>query len=182
MDHPAKRRPILRKEIKGNLQYQRADEEWSLGRLKRAFRLFLAAAKAGNVSAFGVVAQFYDHGYGVKTNQTAALYWYRRAYRYGDFVAANNMACIWRDRGKLSRAIWWLKRAVKLGNGDANLNIAKIYLRGARNSKKAIRYLDLCTSGRATEGSKEEARLLLRQLKSGEAKRASRTGRVARVK
>jgi TPR repeat protein len=164
------------REVEANRLYQRADKLWSRGRMRSAFRLFLAAAKAGVVPAFRTVGQFYDRGDGVKANQEAALYWYRRAYRHGSDSAANNIGCIWRDRGKLSRAIWWLKRAVKLGDDDANLNIAKIYLRGERNSKKAIQYLNKsCKSGRATEGSKEEARLLLRQLKSGEAKRASRT-------
>ena len=102
--------------------YECADKEWSRGRMRSAFRLFLASAKAGNASAFGTVAQFYDYGCGVKFNENGALYWYRRAYRHGDSTAANNIGCILRDQNKLSLALQWFHRAVKLGDGAANLN------------------------------------------------------------
>lgn len=149
-----------------NALYQRADKEWSRGRLRSAFRLFLAAAKAGMVSAFDTVGQFYDFGTGVKANRDLALYWYRRAYRHGSDSAANNAGCIWRDRKQLSRALMWFHRAVKLGDDEANLNIAKIYLREKRTLKKAILYLKkTCKSRYVTEGSKEEARALLKELK-----------------
>jgi uncharacterized protein len=153
------------REVEANRLYQRADRLWSQGRMRPAFRLFLAAAKAGIVPAFRTVGQFYDRGDGVKANQEAALYWYRRAYRHGSESAANNIGCIWRDRGKLSRAMWWLKQAVKLGDDDANLNIAKVYLRRRRNLAKAEEYLNkVCKSKRVTRGSKEEARQLLKKL------------------
>jgi len=143
--------------------------------MRSAFRLFLAAAKYGMVQAFGTVAQFYDRGEGVRANQKAALYWYRRAYRHGSDTAANNIGCIWRDRGNLSRGICWLKRAVELGDDDANLNIAKIYLRTGRNLEKAIHHLNKTReSGRATVGSKKEASLLLKRLKNHKAKHNSR--------
>jgi len=153
------------REVEANRLYQRADKLWSRGRMRHAFSLFLAAAKAGIVPAFRTVGQLYDRGDGVKANQEAALYWYRRAYRHGSESAANNIGCIWRDRGKLSRAIWWLKRAVKLGDDDANLNIAKVYLRRRRNLAKAAEYLNkVRKSKRVTTGSKEEARQLLKKL------------------
>jgi tetratricopeptide (TPR) repeat protein len=159
------------REAEANRLYQRADKLWSRGRIRSAFRLFLAAAKAGTVPAFRIVGQFYDRGDGVKANQASALYWYRRAYRHGSESAANNIGCIWRDRGKLDRAVSWLKRAVKLGDNDANLNIAKIYLR-TKHREKAIHYLNkACKSRRVTEGSKEEAKRLLKDLKGPKASR-----------
>jgi TPR repeat protein len=159
-----------------NALYQRADEQWGRGRMRSAFRLFLAAAKAGMVPASEIVGQFYDHGIGVKADQDLALYWYRRAYRHGYDSAANNIGCVWRDRKKVSRALVWLHRAVKLGDDDANLNIAKIYLRDNRSLKKAILYLKKVYRSRyVTEGSKEEARLLLERLKNMGAKHGLRT-------
>ena len=159
----------LSQEIKANLLYQSAEEHWRKRRLHAAFRLFLAAAKAGNGPALETVANFYDLGIGVKTNQNAALYWYRRAYQYGSNIAANNIGVIWRDRKKLSRALLWLRRAVDLGDGDANLQIAKIYLGNKLNQGKAIHYLKItCLAANATRGSREEARKLLKQVrKSG---------------
>jgi hypothetical protein len=54
---------------------------------------------------------------------------------------------------------------VKLGDDDANLNIAKVYLRRRRNLAKAVEYLNkVRKSKRVTTGSKEEARQLLKKL------------------
>ena len=96
-----------------NLLYQRAEEEWRRGRLRNAFRLFLAAAKAGMPSAFGLLGQFYDQGEGVKADADAALHWYRRAYRSGDYSVANNIGCILRDKKRPVQAVKWFHRAVQ---------------------------------------------------------------------
>ncbi len=176
----AKARPFrsMAEEIKAAELYQRAHKDWSRGRMRSAFRLFLAAAKAGMVPAFRTVGQFYDCGDGVRANEDAAIYWYRRAYRDGDYSAANNIGCIWRHRRQLGRALMWLHRAVRLGDDDANLNIAKIYLGDKRSLKKAIPYLKKIYRSRyVTEGTREEAKLLLGQLKNRETKRPSRTRR-----
>lgn len=147
--------------------YERADKEWSRGRMRSAFRLFLASAKAGNASAFGTVAQFYDYGCGVKFNENAALYWYRRAYRHGDSTAANNIGCILRDQNKLKPALQWFHQAVTLEDGDANMNIAKIYLHRKRDEKRATRYLiTVCKAKNATALSKEQAKQMLHDLKT----------------
>jgi TPR repeat protein len=167
----AKRLSWMARQIEANELYQRADEHWSRGRLRPAFRLFLAAAKAGIEDALGIVGYFYDDGVGVKADQDAALYWYRRAYRHGSDSAANNIGCIWRDRKKFSRALMWFKRAVRLGDGDANLNIAMIYLYHKPDLKKAIRYLHNTLKLRnVTDGGKEEARSLLKQVRKSRAR------------
>ena len=146
--------------------YERAEKHWADGELRLAFRLFLAAARAGFVPALGLVAQFYDFGYGIKVNEDAALYWYRRAARHGNFSAANNIGCIWRDRRKFGRAIMWFQRAIRLGDGDANLQIAKIFLSNQRDRNKAIHYLlKTVKAAEVTEGSIEEARKLLSEIR-----------------
>jgi len=146
--------------------FHQAEEKWSRNQLQSAFKLFLAAAKGGYVKAFRIVGQFYDYGEGVKSSEDAAIYWYRRAYRYDhDPCAATNIGCIWRDRGNINRALFWLRRAVESGDGDANLDIAKIYIRHKPNLKKAISYLKKTIEADwVTEESKEEARSLLSQL------------------
>lgn len=167
---------------KANRLYQSGEEEWRRGRLRPAFRFFLASAKAGMVTAYCTVAQFYDQGEGVKANEIAALRWYQRAYRAGNYSAANNIGCIWRDRNELKRALLWFHRAVSLGDADANLNIAKIYLHHKGQLAKATRYLNAtCKSAYATEGSKKEARLLLRGMKSKETKRARPSAHLRRL-
>lgn len=152
-----------------NALYQRAEEEWRQGRMRPAFRCMLDAAKAGMVPAFGAVAQFYDRGDGVKASVGSALYWYRRAYQSGDQSVANNIGCSLRDRKKTDQALRWFRRAVDSGDGDANLNIAKIYLHNKCDIGKAVRYLRKTIRSKwATEGSKEEAMILLTQLKGSQ--------------
>lgn len=169
---------LLNQRIKANELYQRAEKQWTDGKPRAAFRLFLAAAKAGFVPAFETVAHFYDNGTGVKTNPEAALYWYERMYRNGHSwyreahrqalsTAANNIGCILRDRQEQKKAISWFRRAAKLGDGDANLNIAKIYLRNEGSRRNAIRYLQKTRRAPCvTDGSIEEAKTLLQQIRS----------------
>ena len=47
---------LLNKETKAAALYQRADECWTEGKLSDAFKLFLAAAKAGYVPAYRILA------------------------------------------------------------------------------------------------------------------------------
>lgn len=165
-----KRLRNLEEANRANLLYQQGDKAWQAGRLQPAFRFFLAAARAGMAPAFRIVGQFYDRGDGVRADKNAALYWYRLASQSGDDSAANNIGCIFRDRGKIAQALRWFERAVTLGDADANLNVAKIYLRSERGMAKAAPYLrKTLRSNWATEESKEEARLLLKQLKSKKA-------------
>lgn len=147
--------------------YSRANEEWGRGRLRSAFRLFRAAAEGGNGLAYDTLGYFYDGGVGTKRDEDAALYWYKRAYRRGSFIAPNNIGVIYRDRKDLKRALAWFRRAVDHEDANANLNIAKIYLREKENIEKAIPYLEAVCKAKAddaTESAKEEARLLLKRI------------------
>jgi TPR repeat protein len=144
----------------------RAAKQEENGQLRSAFRLYLAAAKAGDRSCQLNVGNFYDAGTGVRRNRLAALYWYKRAYRRGDSCAANNIGVMWRNDEKPKRALEWFQKAVRLGDEEANLEIAKYYLRTEPNPVKAIRHLEkVCQSDCVTEAGKEEATRLLKQTK-----------------
>jgi TPR repeat protein len=174
---------LLNKQNEVAALYQRAEECWTEGKLSDAFKLFQAAAKAGFVPAYSILASFYHQGTGVKANQRAALYWYVRAfrkheswYRGGDSTSANNIGCIWRDKRRPKTAIMWFKRAVKLGDGDANLNIALIYLRSKRDRQKAVLYLQRTINAKyVTDGSIEEARKLLSEIRKTKGKTVRRS-------
>lgn len=148
-----------------NALFSRANEQWERGQLRSAFRLFLSGAKAGDPGAELNLGYFYDTGQGVGQNRERALYWYKRAFRHGYAGAATNLGTIFRDEGQAGKALMWFRRAVKAGDADANLEIGKIYLRRRRNVGRAIPYLrKVWRSKRATEGSKEEAGLLLAEV------------------
>src|SRR5690349_4222867 len=77
-----------------NELFFRADKQWDRGHLISAFRLFLAGAKAGDKDSQVNVGFFYDSGVGVHPNRKKALYWYNKAYRQGDALAAYNIGRI----------------------------------------------------------------------------------------
>jgi TPR repeat protein len=134
------------------------------GELRSAFRLYLEGAKAGDTGCQINVGNFYDAGTGVRRNRSAALYWYKRAYRRGDACAASNIAVMWRNEKQRKRALEWFRKAVRLGDDDANLQIAKHYLSNEQNLRKAVSYLEkVCESAQVTEASAEEAAQLLKQ-------------------
>jgi TPR repeat protein len=145
----------------------RAQLQWESGELRSAFRVFLAVAKAGDVIAQLNLGYFYDVGVGIKPNRPAAIYWYKRAYRQGHGSAANNIGTIFRDKGDTKRALAWFERAVKLGDTDANLEIAKIYIRERNQVVKAIPYLKCVIKTKVglnvSLASQEEAKRLLRE-------------------
>jgi TPR repeat protein len=144
--------------------FQRADKHWDEGKLKSAFRLFLAGAKAGDRSCQLNLGTFYIDGIGVQANRDKALYWYRRGYRRGDACAANNIGIVFRDENKLKRALMWLERAVKMGDTDANLNIAKIHLQLNRRESAKRHLKQVCAARQVTEATRDEAQRLLKSL------------------
>jgi TPR repeat protein len=134
------------------------------GEMRPAFRLMLAAAKLGDVSAQVNVGNYYDDGQGVRRNRTAALYWYKRAYKRGDSGAARNIGVIWRNAGNHQRSLYWFSRAVKMGNEESNIDIGKHFLRNEKNPRKAIVYLNrVRRTGWVSEAAVEEASRRLQQ-------------------
>ena len=59
--------------------FTRANKEAEAGKLRVAFHLYLAAAKAGDTSCQINLGNLYDEGSGVRRNRSAAMYWYKRA-------------------------------------------------------------------------------------------------------
>ncbi len=144
----------------------RAHQQWKKGELRSAFRLFLNAAKLGDVTAQLDLGYFYDTGTGIKPNRSAALQWYKRAYRQGHCSAANNIGTIFRDEGDSRQAIAWFERAVSLGDIDANLEIAKVLLKEKKRAPEARLYLKRVLAAKSkvdvTKASREEAMRLLK--------------------
>ena len=133
--------------------------------LKKAARLYLAGAKAGDSGCQLNVGNLYDAGRGVRRDRDAALHWYKRAYRQGSASAAHNIGVTWRNENKFTRALGWFKKAVAMGDAESNLEIARFYLSVKDNPIKAARYLKIVVrSNQCSEAGAEEAKELLKQL------------------
>lgn len=148
-----------------DLLFERASEQQEAGNLLSAFRLFLAAAKAGDVGAQLVLGNFYSDGTGIRRNRKQALYWYKRAYRKGYGPAASNIGLMFREENNIKQALNWYERAARLNETDANLDIARIFLERG-DEARARGYLEqVCSApaGAVTEASREKAQHLLKQ-------------------
>jgi len=145
-----------------------ADDEWNMGNVKEAFKLFCKAAMQNDDSAQNNLGYFYDNGIGTKKDEDKALYWYKKAFRNGNIAAINNIATIYRDRGNNRRAFFWYKKAVDAGDKDALVEIGERYYKGEgikrdyklavecfRKAIKATAYHDIC------EDSQQKAMSLL---------------------
>ena len=156
--------PSATNKAKAERLWIRAEEHRELGKLRSSFRFMLAAAKLGNASAQINVGNYYDDGQGVRRDRSAALYWYKRAYKHGYSSAAHNIGVVLRNEGKFKRTLYWFSRAVKMGDEESNLDIGKYYLYNEKNYRKAILYLKrVRPSGWVTEAGANEAAQLLRK-------------------
>jgi TPR repeat protein len=144
-----------------------ANNAWDAGAHKKALSLFLKAASTGEIHALNSVGYFLDHGIGVKKNPAAAREWYRKAARAGDVAGCANLAICYRDEGNFRWARFWFERAYAQGDGDAALELGRLFLWEGpnRNDHKVVHYLtQAVASASVSAGGKKEAGRLLKSL------------------
>ena len=123
---------------------KQAHEAWERGDLVAARQLFARALAEGNSSSALNLGYFYDEGIGGTRSTFSALKWYGYAYRHGDSSGAINIAIVHRERGNWKAMLAWSRKACALGDGDAELDMAKCYLQGRgtlRSRAKALKHL-----------------------------------------
>lgn len=147
--------------------FDEANQEWDAGNKKRAFNLFLAAAKSGEEDAYNSVGYFYDQGIGIKKNPEGAYMWYRRAAMRGNLAGCLNLGVWYRDAGNLRRSKFWFSKAYAQGDGSAAYELGKIYLkqRSRASLKLAQQYLTIAaTSKFITDEEKNDAKVQLSKI------------------
>lgn len=151
--------------------FEDAELKEERGDLAGAFKSHLAAAQLGNILSQLAVGNFYANGSGVPRSFEDAAQWYRKAYRNGVSAAAINLSIELQDQGNIRGAIDWLKRAVDMNDGEAVLQLARIYLDRPRGKEKAIELLrktqTLKRYAEISEQSQEDAAELLSSIEKG---------------
>lgn len=99
---------------------------------KRAFQLFLVAAKAGVHEAMFTLGLLCENGIGVVVAPKQAYFWYRRSAKYNDVMAQYRLGSIYYEAllGKprnVSKALYWYQLAAQQGHLDAQYNLGYIY-------------------------------------------------------
>ena len=97
------------------------------------------------------------------------MHWYYNAYRQDDQGAANNIATVHRDNGRMGKMIWWFRRAVAMGDHDALVELGKFYETGFGVAKNLARAADcyrrVLASTNVTQFSQEQAAKRLAKLR-----------------
>ena len=124
-----------------------------------AFRLYQRAVEqSGGSTGAGQLGYAYDVGMGTKPDKRLALRWYRRAVRGGDYLAACNMATVYRDNRKFGLMFKWYMRAAGTGDGDAAVSVGYCHQYGIgtrrnillarRMFRRALISKNICELGR----------------------------------
>jgi uncharacterized protein len=152
----------------GDLLYMEADLLNERRRYSEALPLLLKGAKTGDTSCQILLGNYLSDGRkGIPVNQERAIYWYKQAYKQGSSIGASNLAMHYRKQGFVDEAYEWYGRAVKLGDNEAHLELAKIWLHDRGNKAKAIKHLKAVFQGNThnvSELGRDDARAMLRRL------------------
>ncbi|WP_425506234.1 tetratricopeptide repeat protein [Sphingobium subterraneum] len=134
-----------------------------------ARRCYEQGAALGDFLCLHALGYMYDIGEGMPEDKTLAMKIYRRAWRLGSHASGTNIAILYRERGKIRLMFRWYQRVAAAGDGSAQLEMAKCYLRGRgvkRDPQAALRCLAAAeASNYISEYERDLARRLLRKLR-----------------
>jgi len=129
----------------------------------------MAAARLGNVMSQLSLGNFYSRGRGVKKNVEEAARWYMKVYRNGLSAGAVNLSVDLQNRGNMRGAIAWLKRAAAMNDGDACVQLARIYLKrrgGTKTAANLLRKAASFGSSGTSDDAREQAEVLLKSIEN----------------
>ena len=142
--------------------FKKAYEFYRKGMLERSFEWFLRGANAGDASCMIWVGILYGDGVKEDNQNNNEILWYKCAWKKGDLAAPNNIAIVYKNQKRHSIAERWFKVAIQAGDGDANLELAKMLIRIGRNRNEIHKYLTATIHSKyVTENSVEESQRLL---------------------
>jgi uncharacterized protein len=107
-----------------------AHAAWDVGDLRKAFQLFSKCAQEDESGCMLNLGYFYDEGIGIRKSKSQAMHWYRLAVRAGNIAAASSVAILYREKGRYRLSFQWFRRSARMGDGDAEVEIAKALAAG----------------------------------------------------
>lgn len=100
--------------------------------------------------------------YGDRKDKKEEIFWYKKAWSKGYLSAASNTAIAYKELKQYKKAEKWFALAINSGDGDANLELAKMYIRLGIKQLEIPRLLqETISSSCVTLASVEEAHWLL---------------------
>jgi TPR repeat protein len=148
------------------------------GHHDKAFLLFQKGAASGDAEMINWLGTFHEAGLGTQKNAELARMLYRRAWKIDRQAHyASNLGDLYLKERKFTHAKIWFRKAVALKDGDATVELVKIYLgQGKRaDPRKAAELLKVAADSRnITPTGKDEAVHLLQKRRAQEPNRKQR--------
>jgi uncharacterized protein len=143
-------------------EYCRAIDLYEADDFASAFVIFEQLANAGQPHAMAMLATMYGAGQFVAKNIPVSLAWDMKSIALGNKTSVSNIAITYCQNGDLKLAEEWFLKAVAAGDGDANLELAKMKLESNGYTVEVEKLLrDAVASKSITEYSIEEAKEIL---------------------
>ena len=133
------------------------------GDVRSAFRCVAVGAGMNHAFSQTKLADMYASGAGTKKDLKAAAYWYVKAYRNGDRLAAFNLAIDKRDQGDRRAAIAWFRKAAAQDYGRAFVELAKLYKERSAGKRQVMELLKQALECEISVELREEVEALLRE-------------------
>ncbi|MFC5473458.1 tetratricopeptide repeat protein [Paraherbaspirillum soli] len=141
--------------------FLQADAAYDTGDLASAFNLFLQAAEKGNCDAMCRIALMYESGEGIACDIDKSIYWDLKAIDAGSTTSLLNLGITYRRLGNIRKAKYWFEKSLETGDGEAALELARLYSVSDKEIDTVKRYLNIAISSNSlSEASLEEAREL----------------------
>lgn len=132
------------------------------GNHKASFEVFSQGAEAGDSSCMVWLGILYGDGVKEDKQNSNEIYWYKKAWEKRDPSAPSNLAIVYKNKNEFAEAEKWFMVAIENGDGDANLELAKMYIIMEKDNSIIRKFLqDTIDSVSVTEKSIEEAHELL---------------------
>lgn len=146
------------------------DAAQEAGNFARAIVVFERGAALGDADCLSRLAFIMDTGTGIRADKSAAMRLYLRAWRKErSVVAGSNIAILYREQRRWQSMFRWWQRVANAGDGSAQLEMAKCYLRGRgvrRDLQAALRCLGIAECSKyISEYERELARRLSRKFR-----------------
>ena len=145
--------------------FVRANRLLENGNQQEAFRLFRGGAEAGDSGCMLNLGVLYGDGVSGAPDHERELFWYKKSLARGETSAISNIAISYKEQRRYRKAEAWFNKAIAAGDGDANLELAKLLLSRGTPRHRVVPLLEAAVSSPdVTVASVEEAQGLLNEI------------------
>lgn len=129
---------------------------------RKAFKLFLSGLANNEFECLSWLSNMYTTGLGVECNYEKAIEMDLKIFQLGNISGALNLGIDYRMIGDIKKSKYWFETAFNLGDMEAALELAKLYMVSDLEIEKITHFLKLVVrSNDVTEDSKEQAKNFL---------------------